>query len=136
MDESVLSNPDEMGIIIETAVFKHVAAFYSPVLPRVGYYRGKGKDKEIDVVVNLPQGKILIEVKYREDAVLKKNAALVELADLPETLGAMLVVKNADDYGVLPFPTRTPIVKIPAFAFLYLLGYAEKNAKDGTTLPL
>ncbi|MGB9792568.1 MAG: ATP-binding protein, partial [Thermacetogeniaceae bacterium] len=126
LDESVLSDPEEMGIIVETAVFKHVASFYYPILPKIGYYRGKGTNKEIDIVVALPKGRILIEVKYREDTSLRRTDAIVELADLPDTVGAILVTKNADDYGVLPFKTRVPIVKIPAFAFLYLLGHAER----------
>lgn len=126
LDEGVLSDPEEMGVIVETAVFKHVASFYYSILPKIGYYRGKGTNKEIDIVVALPKGRILIEVKYREDTSLKRTDAIAELADLPDTIGAILVTKNADDYGVLSFRTRVPIVKIPAFAFLYLLGHAER----------
>ncbi len=133
LDESVLSDPNEMGVIVETAVFKHVAAFYYPVLPTIGYFRGKGGNKEVDIVVSLPKGKILLEVKYKEETSLKKNDVLVELADLPDTLGALLITKNADDYGVLPFKTATPVIKIPAFAFLYLLGHAEKESKQGVS---
>lgn len=133
LDESVLSDPNEMGVIVETAVFKHVAAFYYPLLPTIGYFRGKGGNKEVDIVVSLPKGKILLGVKYKEETSLKKNDVLVELADLPDTLGALLITKNADDYGVLPFKTATPVIKIPAFAFLYLLGHAEKESKQGVS---
>lgn len=133
LDESVLSDPNEMGIIIETAVYKHIAAFYYPVLPKIGYYRDKRKNKEIDIVVSLPKGKILIEVKYREEAFLEENDAIVELANHPDTLGAILVTKKPEDFGIASPHTRTPIIKIPAFAFLYLLGHAEKESRIKTT---
>ena len=69
MDDDVLTNPIELGKMVETAVYKHVAAFYYQQATRVGYYRGGKKDKEIDVVVDYPNiKKILIEVKYREQA--------------------------------------------------------------------
>lgn len=32
LGESVLSDPDEMGVIIETSVYKHVATFYYAIL--------------------------------------------------------------------------------------------------------
>ena len=73
-DESILSDPNEMGLIIETAAYKHVASFYCPILSKVGYYRGGKKGKEMDIVVSLPRGRILIEVKYRNDAYLNADA--------------------------------------------------------------
>lgn len=40
MDDSMLSDPVEMGKVVETAVYKHVAAFYYQQAASVGYYRG------------------------------------------------------------------------------------------------
>ena len=77
MDDSILSNPEEMGKIVETAVYKHVAAFYYQKATSVGYYRGGKKDKEIDIVVEYPNVKnILIEVKYRESAPVSDEDAI------------------------------------------------------------
>ena len=45
MDDDVLTNPIELGKMVETAVYKHVAAFYYQQATRVGYYRGGKKDK-------------------------------------------------------------------------------------------
>lgn len=42
-------NPVELGKMVETAVYKHVAAFYYQKATRVGYYRGGKKDNEIDI---------------------------------------------------------------------------------------
>lgn len=55
MDDSLLTDATEMGKIVETAVYKHVAAFYYQNNTSVGYYRGGRKSKEIDIVVNNPK---------------------------------------------------------------------------------
>ena len=80
MDDDVLTNPIEMGKMVETAVYKHVAAFYYQRATRVGYYRGGKKNREIDVVVDYPRVKnILIEVKYREQAPIPNDSAICQL---------------------------------------------------------
>jgi len=131
-NDSVLSDANEMGIIIETSVYKHIATFYYAVHPRIGYYRETKRNKEVDIVVNLPRGKILIEVKYRTDTNLQKDEAIVEMANKDDALGAILVTKRAEDYGVLSIDTKTKIIRIPAFAFLYMLGHSEREQRAGT----
>lgn len=126
MDDSILTNPEEMGKVVETAVYKHVAAFYYQKATQVGYFRGGKKDKEIDVVVDYPNiKKILIEVKYRDGAPIADNDAICQLC--PEASAAIIVTKSADDYGIHNAPDGTKLIRIPAFAFLYLLGNAEKH---------
>ena len=126
----LISNSDEMGLVAETAVYKHLAAFYYPYHANIGYYRKSGQvSKEIDIVVDYPTGRILTEVKYRENPVIKHDDAIVELANSEneKILAAIIVTKNSDAYGVIPQKTKIPIYKIPAYAFLYLLGHAEEN---------
>lgn len=130
----LVSNPDEMGLVAETAVYKHLAAFYYPSHASIGYYRKSGPtSKEIDVVVDYPTGRILAEVKYRENPVIKQDDAVVELAnsEKDKVLAAIVVTKTSDSYGVLPYKTKIPIYRIPAYAFLYLLGHAEGNGYKG-----
>ena len=86
MDDSMLSDPVEMGKVVETAVYKHVAAFYYQQAASVGYYRGGKRGKEIDVVVEYSNSKnILIEVKYRDGAFIMQkkrrtdNTALLDI---------------------------------------------------------
>ena len=130
MDEDVLTNPIELGKMVETAVYKHVAAFYYQRATRVGYYRGGKKGKEIDVVVDYPSVKnILIEVKYREQAPIQNDSAICELCG--EASAAIVVTKRADDYGVHNAPNGKELIRIPAFAFLYLLGNAERHGYRG-----
>lgn len=123
--EEVLQNPDQMGMIVESAVYKHINTFYYNYNPRIGYYRDPASQKEIDIVVMMPNSKILIEIKYLENPKIRETEAIVEWSkkegDLP---GSLLITKNSKDYGLLE---HAPVMRIPAFAFLYLLGHAEKT---------
>lgn len=130
MDESILTDPIEMGKIVETAVYKHVAAFYYQQATSVGYFRGGKRNKEIDIVVDYPNTRnILIEVKYREGAPIPDDDAIVQLCD--QAAAAIIITKNADDYGTHDAPNGAQMLRIPAFAFLYLLGHAEKHGYKG-----
>lgn len=65
---------------------------------RVGYYRGGSKNKEIDIVVDYPNiARILIEVKYREQAPVSDDDAIVEHSG--EAMSAIIITKRADDFG-------------------------------------
>ena len=123
--EEVLQDSEQMGLIVESAVYKHIKSFYYNLLPKIGYYRDSGTQKEIDIVVMMPRSKIFIEVKYREDPKIKETEAIVEWSKKDkQAAAALLVTKNAGDYGMME---HAPILRIPAFAFLFLLGHAERN---------
>lgn len=123
--EEVLQDPDQMGMIVESAVYKHVNTFYYNFNPKLGYYRDSSSQKEIDIVVLMPNSKILIEIKYRENPKIRETEAIVEWAKKDRlTAASLLITKNAGDFGILD---HAPIMRIPAFAFLYLLGHAEKT---------
>ena len=130
MDDSLMTDPAEMGKIAETAVYKHIAAFYYQKATSVGYYRGGKKDKEIDIVVEYPKIKnILIEVKYRDGAPIADNDAISELCE--NSSASIIVTKSPSDFGIHHTRSGFKMLRIPAYAFLYLLGYAEKNGYDG-----
>lgn len=130
MDPDILTNPVEMGKMVETSVYKHVAAFYYQKATRVGYYRGGSRKKEIDVVVDYPDiSNILIEVKYRENAAVPDSDAIVE--HCKNASSSIIVTKRADDFGVHSSGAGEKILRIPAFAFLFLLGHAEKHGYKG-----
>ncbi|MDE6032326.1 MAG: ATP-binding protein [Oscillospiraceae bacterium] len=130
MDNDMLTDPMEMGKIVETAVYKHVSTFYYQQATSVGYFRGSGDDKEIDIVVEYPSIKnMLIEVKYRDEAPIPDNSAICQLSDRASV--AFVITKRADDFGLHAAPNGMKLIRIPAFAFLYLLGHAEKNGYKG-----
>ena len=130
MDETIITDPVGMGKVVETAVYKQVTAFYYKFATSVGYFRGGKKNKEIDVVVDYPNIKnILIEVKYREGAPIADDDAIVEFSD--EASAAIIITKTPNDFGVHNTPNGKELLRIPAFAFLYLLGNAEKHGYHG-----
>ncbi|MGB9840952.1 ATP-binding protein [Thermovenabulum sp.] len=128
MLDNVLIEPEEMGIMVETTVYKHLVSYYNRVRAKIGYYRKTGSnEKEVDAVVELPQGKVLFEVKFRENPVIKESDAIIEMSkNSSEVIGSFIITKKAEDYGKLPVDTKVPVMRIPAFAFLYILGYLEK----------
>ena len=129
MDDNLMTDPTQLGITVETAVYKHIAAFYYQNTTSVGYYRDGKKGNEIDVVVDFPKGKILIEVKYQEDAHVGVKDAIYGLAD--DASVSIVVTKRENDYGIQDSKGSKKILRLPAFAFLYLLGNAEKNGYRG-----
>jgi uncharacterized protein len=136
MLDNVLLDPIEMGTMVETSIYKHLVAFYYRYRTKVGYYRRTGgNEKEIDIVVEFPTGKIITEVKYRENSEIKENDAIVEMANNEKEgiLAALVITKRAEDYGIASHITKVPIMRVPAHAFLYLLGHAEKEGYLGVT---
>ena len=130
MIEDVLSDEKELGIMVETCVYKHIVSFYQGSSARLGYFRkAKDNQKEVDAVIELPREKILCEVKYRNNSHISAGDAIVELCkdEKAKVTGAFLITKRLDDFGITKHETRVPILRIPAIAFLYLLGKAEAD---------
>ena len=123
-----MSDEAELGIMVETAVYKHMLSFYQGSTAQLGYFRkAKDNQKEVDVVIELPHGKILCEVKYRADSHIPATDAIVELCKDAgsKVTNAFLITKKLEDAGITKHGTAVPILRIPAIVFLYLLGKAE-----------
>lgn len=127
MDELIASDAVQMGKVVETTIYKHLAAFYDGQTVRVGYVREKSNaEKEIDVAVEYPtHEKVLVEVKYREAAPIPNNSLIVQKCDQAKM--SIVVTKSATDYGLHDTPNGEKLLRIPAFAFLYLIGHMERN---------
>lgn len=134
MMDDVLSDEKELGAMVETTVYKHIVSFYQGSTAQLGYFRkAKDNQKEVDVVVELPREKILCEVKYRSNSHISAADAIVELCrdENSKITNAFLVTKRLDDFGIVKHETKVPIFRIPAIAFLYLLGRAEAEGENG-----
>lgn len=134
MIDDVLSDEKELGAMVETTVYKHMVSFYQGSPAHVGYFRkAKDNQKEVDVVVELPREKILCEVKYRNNSHISIADAIVELCkdERSAVTSAFLITKRLDDVGITKHETKVPILRIPAIAFLYLLGKAEADGQNG-----
>lgn len=124
MKDDITDNPTELGIIAETAVYKHINAFSYNDYCQVGYFRGEYRNKEIDIVVkynsNLPP--IMIEVKYRENSKITESDLIVEKYN---NIPNLVITKNINDFGIRDYNGGKQIYKVSAPVFLYLLGYVE-----------
>ena len=134
MIDDVLSDEEELGAMVETTVYKHIISFYQGSSAQLGYFRkAKDNQKEVDAVIELPREKILCEVKYRSNSHITATDAIVELCndEKSKVTSAFLITKRIDDFGIVKHETKTPILRIPAIAFLYILGKAEADGQNG-----
>lgn len=134
MIDDVLSDEKELGNMVETTVYKHMISFYQNTTAHLGYFRkAKDNQKEVDVVVELPREKILCEVKYRNNSHIPGSDAIVELCNDENTnvTNAFLITKKLEDFGISKHETKVPILRVPAIAFLYLIGKQESGGNTG-----
>lgn len=134
MIDDVLTDEKELGLMVETTVYKHMVSFYQNTTAQLGYFRKlKENQKEVDVVIELPREKILCEVKYRNNSHIPETDAIVELCKSNDSkvTNAFLITKRLDDFGISKHETNIPILRIPAIVFLYLLGKEEALGYQG-----
>ena len=134
MVDDVLSDERELGLLIETTVYKHLVSFYQGTGAQLGYYRkAKENQKEVDAVIELPQQKILCEVKYKNNSHIPQTDGIVELCNDPKAgiTDAFVITKQLEDFGVTRHETSPKIYRIPAIAFLYLIGKEESDGMSG-----
>lgn len=134
LGDEVLTRPVELGQMVETAVYAHVRHLFAEPTLRVGYWRDRQGDHEVDVVVAGPSGMLLAaEVKYRETVPPQQLGGLARLLAGRPGLPGLVITKRAADVGPwrLRLGRRGPgprgeraveVFRIPAFAFLYLAG--------------
>jgi predicted AAA+ superfamily ATPase len=126
MLDDVISDDTEMGVMVETTVYKHIITFYqSAPSVHTGYYRkAKENQKEVDIVIELPQGKILCEVKYKNNTSVPAADAIITLSKEEDTkvVYSFIVTKSLLDYGMANHQTLIPVFRVPALIFVYLLG--------------
>lgn len=125
--EEILSDPDEMGVIVETTVLRHLYAFHYWESPQISYWRDSGSGKEVDVVVRGPGYTVPVEVKYRSQAPLGESEGIVHYCRQEPVRDAYWVTQREPDFSVVRFDgLRTRFLRIPAHIFCYLLGQAEQ----------
>lgn len=134
MVEDILSDERELGSVVEIDVYKHIVSFYQGTSAQLGYFRkSSDNQKEVDAVIELPQQKILCEVKYRNNSHVSSTHAIVELCSDEKSpiSNAFLITKLIEDFGVTNHNTIVPILRVPAVVFLYLLGKAKAEGMNG-----
>ncbi|HWR89929.1 MAG TPA: DUF4143 domain-containing protein, partial [Dissulfurispiraceae bacterium] len=131
--EEILTNPDEMGVIVETTVHRHLYAYYYRDVPAIVYWRDPVSQKEVDIIVRSPSYLFPFEIKYQENPNLSVKSGLVAFCRLESVEKAYWVTKQDKDFGIVSFEgvednygQQTKFLKIPAHILCYLLGQAER----------
>lgn len=125
--EEILSDQDELGVVVETTVLRHLIAFLYRDTPKIVYWREPNSDREVDVIVQSPGYTLPVEVKYRESPILGEKTGLAAYCHKEKVTQAYWVTKREDDFGVEKIgDLATKFMKIPAHIFCYLLGQAER----------
>lgn len=125
--EEVLTNSDDLGLIVETTVLRHLYAYHYRDTPEIAYWRDAASNKEVDIIVRSPAYHLAVEVKYKEKAALEKNGGLAVYCTSEQIKQAYLVTKQETDFGVATLEgAPTQVLKVPAHILCYLLGQAER----------
>lgn len=126
--DDVLTRPDELGMIVETAVLRHLISYHYADNPTVGYWRDSNSGKEVDIIIKSPSYRIAVEVKYRNDARISNKEGINAYCDAESVDYAYWVTQSDRDFGMSTCgESETKILKIPAHIFTYLLGQAERQ---------
>jgi len=125
--EEIFTNPEEMGVIVETTVLRHLYAYYYRDVPTISYWRDPATQKEVDIIVQSPRYTFPFEVKYQENPRLREASGLVAYCKLEKVTRAYWVTKQDRDFDVLRLRGwRRKFLKVPAHVLCYLLGQAER----------
>ena len=121
--EEIFSNAEELGLIVETTVLRHLYAYYYHDTPEITYWRDAATGREVDIIVRSPAYALPFEIKYREQPELEENGGLVTWCRAEKPPWAYLVTRRDSDFSVSQrkgLPTR--FLKVPAHVLCYLLG--------------
>lgn len=134
LDADIYTKKEELGYALETTVFKHVKDYFAleNTLYEVGYVRD-GNGAEIDVAVQYAGNPVqYIEAKMRNNSTVKDDNGIV-IYGMKDTPG-YVITQNATDFG-LTDRQNTKLYRIPAFAFLYLIGKSRlRNIPNDETI--
>lgn len=125
--DEILKDPQEMGVIVETTILRHLYAYYYQDTPEIVYWRDASTGREVDIIVRSPSYTIPIEVKFRAEAGLTEKEGLIAYCRQENINRAYFVTQSDADIGVQKFDgLDAGFLRIPAHIFTYLLGQAER----------
>ncbi|TCS71780.1 hypothetical protein EDC61_108123 [Sulfuritortus calidifontis] len=125
--EEVLANADDMGMIVETTVLRHLYAYHYRDTPQIAYWRDAVTGKEVDIIVKSPAYHFAFEIKYRSHAEVEAKSGLALYCNAEKLKQAYLVTQQDTDFGVTELPgVTTRFLRVPAHILCYLLGQAER----------
>ncbi|TXI23892.1 MAG: ATP-binding protein [Nitrosomonas sp.] len=125
--QSIIDDPDALGIAAEASVLKHLFARYYQQNVRFTYWRGK-KELEVDLVAEIAGQIIPFEVKYRSQPVDARSLkGLIAFCHEKSIKRGYIITKSLDDLGLLPQKEENavPLFRIPATLLCFWMGEME-----------
>jgi hypothetical protein len=122
MRSFLLANAELIHSGIETAVYKHIYTFCRQNPKAAAGYYAASRRKKIDVVLDYAGSRILIDVAYLDSYSPKPGHAIWDLSGQAQS--CLIITKQPEDFGPLGSGPEK-LYRVPAAAFLYLLGHAE-----------
>jgi predicted AAA+ superfamily ATPase len=125
--EEILSDPAQMGLIVETAILRHLYAYSYLDTPRITYWRDAATEREVDIIVQSPNYHLAVEVKYQEKPSITAKDGLAVYCRNQALKTAYVATKRDTDFEVRALDgLATKFLYIPAHIFCFLLGQAER----------
>jgi uncharacterized protein len=127
--EDILHDPAEMGLIVETAVLRHLFASYYRETPTFSYWSDTRRQREVDLVMRIPRYVVPVEVKYRGDARLSAESGLAQFVQEVRDTRPIVITQRDSDFAAEPLPgSDVRALRIPAHIFCYLIGASERHS--------
>lgn len=129
---SIIENPQDLGICAESASLKHLFARYYRQNIRFSYWQNK-KGAEVDLIADTGDEKIPFEVKYRAHHTTESDCkGLIEFCSKYKVNRGYIITKSTNDFGIIKSKSNDDlkILKIPATLLCYFMG--ETEVKENT----
>lgn len=119
--KGVIDDPIALGILAESAVLKHLFAYYSRKNAAFSYFHTSGKkDFEVDIIVQFDGMLLPFEVKYESQLPdLRELKGLKHFCDEKSSGKGYVVTKSLYDFGYIQ---GSKILRIPATLLCYWIG--------------
>lgn len=128
LTDKTVSSDSEIDNMVEAVIYRHFIKTFGNKAQQTGYYRkALGNHSEIDIISKFDNSYFICDVQYVDNPVITTDDIFFETANSSRHNidAAILVTKKLDDFGLWSEKTKTPIIRIPACTFLYMLGQLE-----------
>lgn len=125
--ETILQDPRELGIVVESTILRHILAFQHRQSAEVTYWRDAKTQKEVDIILSTGGSTIPFEVKYRDSVAVNAKDGIAIFCEKEGLDRAYLITRNDTDFGPVTVKNlATQFMKIPAHIFAFVSGRSER----------
>jgi predicted AAA+ superfamily ATPase len=132
--KSLLQDDTALGLVVETACFRHLFGRYYREAVGFAYWRNR-KGEEVDIVAELRGEIVPFEIKYRRTQNVEYPGLLSFLRE-KQPKRAYILTRDLTDFRIDAVGSaNTPLLRIPAALACYWLGAAEVGDGEADRLP-